>query len=289
MARLINRKLYLPTNCSCKLPANISAFRHWGQAEYEKLLYAWLLQEFRVGKSRNPWGFRYFELQNVCTAWENVFLPIVTAVRDSYDVRGRRHYGRLAAFIEERAPSRLAFPQAPGGGILGARTVSLPMRMLSFSKQGQRLSSHGSAPLKLSVETTPVRQGSAITPNDMDELDAELRYVSAKYGGVIERPKYKKNVKDWISAQKERANQRKLMKEENRDESPMFGCKGIDANGSPIPYRAVSYQSSGEGRSALSPMVSPSFISSGSDSTKREVTKKKSKYLGPFGKYGYTI
>lgn len=84
---------------------------HWGVEEHEKMMYAWLLQEFKVGKARNPFGFQYFELQNVCTAWKTVFVPIVEAVRDSYDPRGRRHYGRLAKFIEERHPSRLAFPE----------------------------------------------------------------------------------------------------------------------------------------------------------------------------------
>lgn len=84
---------------------------NWRVDEYEKHLYAWMLQEFKVGKSYNPLRFKYFELKNICTAWEDVMVPIVNVVRASYDRRGRRYYGRLARFVEERCPSRLAFPE----------------------------------------------------------------------------------------------------------------------------------------------------------------------------------
>lgn len=79
---------------------------YWGVEEHEKMLYAWLLQEFKVGKVRNPFGFEFFQCLNVCTAWRECFIPIVEAVRESYDPRGRRYYGRLARFLEERHPSR---------------------------------------------------------------------------------------------------------------------------------------------------------------------------------------
>lgn len=106
--------------------------KHWGVEEHEKMLYAWLLQEFKVGKARNPFGFEYFELQNVCTAWKTVFLPIVKAVRDSYDPKGRRHYGRLANFIEVRNPSPVAFPE----GNVAVPQSANPYRMVSVPREG---------------------------------------------------------------------------------------------------------------------------------------------------------
>jgi hypothetical protein len=104
---------------------------HWGVEEHEKMLYAWLLQEFKVGKGRNPFGFEYFELQNVCTAWKTVFVPIVQEVRASYDSRGRRHYGRLARFIELRNPSRVAFPE---GNVVVPQSAN-PYRILSVPRE----------------------------------------------------------------------------------------------------------------------------------------------------------
>ena len=83
---------------------------HWEVEEHEKMLYAWLLQEFKVGKARNPFGFEFFQCLNVCTAWRECFIPIVEAVRESYDYRGRRYYGRLAKFVEEKYPSRGKYP-----------------------------------------------------------------------------------------------------------------------------------------------------------------------------------
>lgn len=73
----------------------------WGVLEYERLLYVWLVQSFKVGKLTNPYGFEYFECLNICTAWDNVFRPIVEAVRNDYNLKGRYHYGRLAKFVEE--------------------------------------------------------------------------------------------------------------------------------------------------------------------------------------------
>lgn len=108
---------------------------HWGVEEHEKMLYAWLLQEFKVGKRRNPYGFEYFELRNVCTAWRTVFVPIVKAVRDSYDPKGRKHYGRLANFIESRSPTRIAFPE---GNVAVPHSPHL-YRMVSFPREGGKV------------------------------------------------------------------------------------------------------------------------------------------------------
>lgn len=85
--------------------------RTWGVAEYERILYVSLLQAFKVGKKNNPYGFEYFECRNVCTAWEDVFVPIVETVRNDYNSKGRYHYGRLANAIEHASPSRVAFPE----------------------------------------------------------------------------------------------------------------------------------------------------------------------------------
>ncbi|PVI02542.1 hypothetical protein DM02DRAFT_304719 [Periconia macrospinosa] len=261
---------------------------HWTQAEYEKQLYAWLLQEFKVGKGRNPYGFRYFELQNVCSAWENVFLPIVTAVRDSYDIQGRKHYGRLATFVEDRAPSRLAFPGIGNGGLSGSRSATMPTRVMSFSKQGHRIS--GSPP-KSQVDLAPVHEQETVTNRELDEVDAELRNITEKYGGVVERPKFKKNMKDWLTAQKERSKQKKAA----RVESPMFGCQGIDeaeaaeaATQLTIAHNAISYESLGDDRSPISPVFPPPIVSSDSDVGAKDKGKKKMLKLGPFGMYGYT-
>ncbi|CAI6274010.1 unnamed protein product [Periconia digitata] len=271
---------------------------NWGQAEYEKLLYAWLLQEFKVGKTRNPYGFRYFELQNVCSAWEYVFLPIVTAVRDSYDVKGRKYYGRLANFIEERSPSRLAFPQGSSDVHAEPMSTAMPRRVMSFSKKGQRVSATAQ---KLSpIKSTPTRERTFITAADIAEVDAELRIVSEKYGGVIERPKYKKNIKEWLALQKDRAKQRKRFKnsaDDNSGESSMFGCRGIDSPGSPTQAfqarRSKSFRSVEGGRSPvspLSPIFAPSIGSSDGEAgskDKSDGTKTKLKRLVPFGMYGY--
>ncbi|KAF2263326.1 hypothetical protein CC78DRAFT_581609 [Lojkania enalia] len=88
---------------------------NWQSADYEKFLYAWLLQSFCVGKQWNRFGFKYFECKNVCTAWEEVFIPIVRAVANDYSVKGRNNYGRLAKFIEkterEKYRNRMAWPE----------------------------------------------------------------------------------------------------------------------------------------------------------------------------------
>ncbi|OAG10165.1 uncharacterized protein CC84DRAFT_1256054 [Paraphaeosphaeria sporulosa] len=203
---------------------------HWSVEEHEKMLYAWLLQEFRVGKARNPFGFAYFELQNVCTAWRTVFVPIVKAVRDSYDPKGRRHYGRLANFIELRSPSRVAFPESN----VSVPQSANPHRMVSVTRErgiavsAQRLI--GVASADTPSKTCPATKKSKIF------FDQELRDIYPKYGQVVEKPKT--NLSEFL------ANQKARIKRKNRDiqestgalfgrsrngrESPMFGCKGID-------------------------------------------------------------
>src|SRR5690242_4415574 len=163
----------------------------WGAAEHEKHLYAWLLQAFCVGKAHSPFGFRYFELRNVCTAWDEVFLPIVTAVRASYSVKGRRYYGRLALFIEERWPSRLAFPEGNINMPDGVISSPTPFRMVSRMTQ-LRGASH-----------------TLLTKKNYDDTERELRDVYPQYGGLVERPRFKQKMDEWLEVQRMRAAYRK--------------------------------------------------------------------------------
>ncbi|KAJ4352396.1 uncharacterized protein N0V89_007744 [Didymosphaeria variabile] len=203
---------------------------HWGVEEHEKMMYAWLLQEFKVGKARNPFGFEYFELQNVCTAWKTVFVPIVEAVRDSYDPRGRRHYGRLARFIEERHPSRLAFPE----GNVEVPHSANPYRVVSVPRERGIVAK--AERLKGVTSLTGSTQTGSATKKKEVVFEQELRDIYPKYGQVIERPKA--DLGEFL------ANQKARIRRKNRDiqditesvfgrnrsgrESPMFGCKGID-------------------------------------------------------------
>ncbi|KAJ4990491.1 hypothetical protein SVAN01_03938 [Stagonosporopsis vannaccii] len=162
----------------------------WGAAEHEKHLFAWLLQAFCVGKTRSSFGFRYFELRNICTAWKEVFLPIVKAVRASYSVKGRKHYGRLALFIEDRCPSRLAFPEG---------NVSMPHGVIDSPP-----------PSRMVSRTTHVRGASQtlMTRTNYDEAERELRDVYPQYGGLVERPRFKQKMEEWLKVQRMRATYR---------------------------------------------------------------------------------
>ncbi|KZM25493.1 uncharacterized protein EKO05_0008951 [Ascochyta rabiei] len=167
--------------------------RGWSSTEFEKHLHAWLLQSFFVGKAYSPFGFRYFELKNICAAWEEVFVPIIKAVRASYSVKGRRHYGRLALFIEDRCPSRLAFPEGNITMPDGVVTSPTPFRMVSRP-------SH----LRGASQTV-------LTKKNYDEAERELRNVYPQYGGLVERPKFKQNVGEWLEEQRVRAMHRKTI------------------------------------------------------------------------------
>lgn len=165
----------------------------WGHAEHEKHLYAWLLQTFCVGKAYSPFRFQYFELRNICTAWVEVFLPIVNAVRASYNVKGRRHYGRLALFIEDRCPSRLAFPEGNVSMPLGVITSPTPFRVVSKATHFRAASQ------------------SVLSKKNYDEAEKELRDVYPQYGGLVERPKFKHRMDEWLAIQRERAAHRKTI------------------------------------------------------------------------------
>ncbi|KAF3044016.1 hypothetical protein E8E12_006474 [Didymella heteroderae] len=165
----------------------------WGHAEHEKHLYAWLLQNFCVGKAYSPFRLQYFELRNVCTAWVEVFVPIVNAVRASYSVKGRRHYGRLALFIEDRCPSRLAFPEGNVSMPAGVMNSPTPFRMVS-------------RPTHLRGASQTV-----LSETNYDEAEKELRDVYPQYGGLVERPKFKQKMDEWLAIQRERAAHRKTI------------------------------------------------------------------------------
>lgn len=217
---------------------------HWSVQEHEKLLYAWLLQEFRVGKARNPFGFRYFELRNVCTAWAEVFVPIIDAVRASYDVRGRRYYGRLAAFIEERCPSRLAFPE----GNVPDPSSAIPFHMISFPRQRDKT--------ELPQPSPEPRIARPLTNHEYLEVEKDLRRVFGRRGRLLDMPKFKTRMQDWLLFQKTRAEQKKLQKDQQQregKESPMFGCRGINLTSSLSSLRSVSVRSLSGRQSPESP------------------------------------
>ncbi|XPS99954.1 hypothetical protein M3J09_009119 [Ascochyta lentis] len=166
---------------------------NWSAADFEKHLHAWLLQTFCVGKAYSPFGFRYFELKNICTAWEEVLVPIIKAVRASYSVKGRRHYGRLALFIEDRCPSRLAFPEGNVTMPDGVMTSPTPFRMVSRP-------SH----LRGASQTVLIKK-------NYDETEKELRNVYPQYGGLVERPRFKQKMDEWLEEQRVRAAHRKTI------------------------------------------------------------------------------
>lgn len=163
----------------------------WGAAEHEKHLYVWLLQTFHVGKSINRFDIRYFELQNVCVVWKEVFIPIVEAVRADYSMKGRRHYGPLALFIEERCPSRLAFPEGNINIPSTARASPTPFRVVSKP-----------AHVRVVSQT-------ALTKQNYDEAEKELRKVFPQYGCKVERPPAKQQTHEWLELQRTRAAHRK--------------------------------------------------------------------------------
>ncbi|KAJ4309194.1 hypothetical protein N0V94_009040, partial [Neodidymelliopsis sp. IMI 364377] len=165
----------------------------WTAADLEKHLFAWLLQTFCVGKAYNPFGFQYFELRNICTAWEEVFMPIIKAVRASYSVKGRRHYGRLALFIEEKSPSRLAFPEGNVAMPDGVVRSPTPFRMVS-------------RPLYVRGASRVV-----LTKKNYDETERELRSVYPQYGGLVERPRFRQRMEEWLEVQRVRAAHRKTV------------------------------------------------------------------------------
>ena len=204
---------------------------NWRVEEYEKHLYAWLLQEFKVGKAYNPWRFECFELKNICTAWEDILVPVVNAVRASYDRRGRRYYGRLALFIEARSPSRLAFPDSnvgvPEGGVLSPtpyRVVSAPKNMLS-----------GANTFKKSYSYQASVNG-VLSKKHYDETERELRDVYPQYGGLVERPRFKVKMEEWLAEQRLRAERRREQHQrhgEVRTSRPQIVQRGSSRSRSP--------------------------------------------------------
>jgi hypothetical protein len=238
---------------------------NWRVEEYEKHLYAWLLQDFKVGKAYSPWRFECFELKNICTVWEDVLVPIVNAVRASYDRRGRRHYGRLALFVEERCPSRLAFPDSnigiPEGGILSPtpyRVVSAPRKVstssarLSHSRQNE------------------VHGNGVLSKKHYDETEKELRNVYPQYGGLVERPKFKHKMDEWLAEQRARATRRKEV-ERRHGEVQTSRPQVVQRNGSRSPSKQLPEASHGSIRRKKDGSESP--IKQFSASVKRTVSQ----------------
>ena len=169
----------------------------WSVQDHEKLLYVWLIQEFKVGKTVNPWGFEYFEVRSTCSAWEAVFIPVVDAVRASYSTKGRQHYGRLANLIESLCPSRLAFPEDNIGARDGETVSPTPFRIISLPKKTTN-NKHFSLP-------KPTAEHGLLTKKHYDETEKELRVVYPQYGGLVERPKFKHKMEEWLQEQRKRA------------------------------------------------------------------------------------
>jgi hypothetical protein len=204
--------------------------REWGVEAYEKHLFAWLLQALRVGKARNPWGFDFLELRSIGSAWEEVLVPIVDVVRASYDVKGRRYYGRLALFIEERCPSGLAFPKdnvnIPGGELMSPtpyRIVSMPRKAIG----------ENGATFHKRTESVGV-----LTHKHYDETEKELRVVYPQYGGLVERPKFKVKMDEWLAEQRTRAQRRKAAERTGEIES--FQPEVVKRDGSRSPVKQGS-------------------------------------------------
>ncbi|KAF1940179.1 hypothetical protein EJ02DRAFT_323850, partial [Clathrospora elynae] len=241
----------------------------WGVTAYEKHLFVWLLQVLKVGKTRNPWGFDFFELRNICSAWEAVLVPIVNVVRNSYNVKGRRHYGRLALFIEERCPSGLAFPEGnitiPEGSLMSPT----PYRMVSVPKT--TIDSVGATECH-----ERIRSVGLLTRKHYDEAEKELRDVYPQYGGLVERPKFKHKMEEWLADQRVRADRRKAAERqaEVQTSQPQVatreGSRSLVKKGSPAKYTKQ--------RSSKDGSVSP--IKRYSDSIRRSLSRGMSK-LGP--------
>lgn len=202
---------------------------HWRVEEYEKHLYAWLLQEFKVGKAYSPWRFECFELKNICMAWEDVFVPIVNAVRASYDRRGRRYYGRLATFIEERCPSRLAFPEGNVEMTEGEVMSPTPYRVVSVPKT--MINGVGGRSFSGTEKVDGV-----LSKKHYDETERELRDVYPQYGGLVERPKFKHKMEEWLSEQRTRAERRKRIEVKNGGVQGTH-IKVLERNGSRSPTK----------------------------------------------------
>jgi hypothetical protein len=175
----------------------------WRVEDHEKHMYAWLLQEFKVGKGYSPWRFVCFELKSVCSVWEEIFVPIVNALRASYDSKGRRHYGRLALYVEARCPSRLAFPDINVGLADGGVLSPTPYRVVSMPKT--IMGGTGST-----LRQYPEDSHRILSRKHYDATERELRDVYPQYGGLVERPKFKHRMDEWLAEQRARADRRKV-------------------------------------------------------------------------------
>jgi hypothetical protein len=179
----------------------------WGVEEYEKYLYAWLLQTFKVGKTVNPYGFEYFEERNICTAWVEVFLPVLDAVRKDYDHPSRFRYGRLAKFIEEACPSH--FTLLPESNTRqGLQPTVTPAIALGISlKNITPHVRHTPSPRKADPVT-----GFLWGKKVYDDDEKELKRTYPLYGHLGELPKFKTVMKDWLRQQKEAISRKRALR-----------------------------------------------------------------------------
>ncbi|RMZ70608.1 hypothetical protein GMOD_00000725 [Pyrenophora seminiperda CCB06] len=158
---------------------------NWGLEEHEKHLYAWMLQALKVGKMKNPWDFDYFKGRSTVSAWENVLVPIIDGVRAMYSPKGKKHYGRLALFIEAMRPSGLAFPAA---------NVEIPASLTSST--AYRIASKP----KETGDSGDQRKG--ITQKQYREIEKDLQKIFPEYGDLLARPTLKSKMQDWLEMQR---------------------------------------------------------------------------------------
>jgi hypothetical protein len=130
----------------------------------------------------------------------------------SYSPKGRRHYGRLATFIESKSPSRLAFPEGNVPALPGGMMSPTPFRVVSKPSM-LRDASRG-----------------MLTKKNYDETERELRDVYPQYGGLVERPRFKQKMDEWLAEQRARAARRKAVP----------GKEDVQRTYSSQPYEQVS-------------------------------------------------
>jgi hypothetical protein len=187
----------------------------WGVADHERLLYVWLLQTFKVGKKKNPYGFEYFQNLNICTAWEQVLLPIVEAIRNDYKPRTRQHYGRFAKYIESIAPSRLAFPESnvPSNRqfSLGEFEMKPIPRKALLPKPDEPVESGPKMVHPVTGWLMPNPTTHSADKSKDVYVDIVLKEAFPKYGQVVERPKPKKPLKEWLEEQKKKSQRKKAL------------------------------------------------------------------------------
>lgn len=174
----------------------------WGVEEYEKYLYTWLLQAFKVGKKVNRLGFDYFQQRSIITAWERVFLPVLDAVRKDYNHTSKFRYGRLAKFIEDVCPSHFSMPDSHT--FQDALRSQTPAHAIGMTPRAS-----------IRVDPSDAGPVTGVLWNHKkvyDDEEKELKRSYPLYGHLGELPKLKTVVKDWLKQQKESLQRKRALR-----------------------------------------------------------------------------